>query len=44
MKPPPRREWVGLTEEDRETAHQLNELDSDHAFDFIEAKLREKNT
>ena len=45
--PPPRREWVGLTEEDKESfwmADQMTQKEWDELFAAIEAKLREKNT
>lgn len=43
----PRREWVGLTEEERESfwrADQMTQKEWDELFADIEAKLREKNT
>jgi len=46
-KKPPRKEWVGLTSEDWEnlpnTGKQGCERDAE-IFDWIEAKLKEKNT
>jgi hypothetical protein len=41
-KPPPKREWVGLTDEDMEVLF-LNE-DGVRFARYIEAKLKEKNT
>lgn len=44
---PPRREWVGLTEEEKESfwrADQMTHKEWDELFAAIEAKLREKNT
>ena len=40
---PPKREWVGLTEEEKQAAYL--KIDAWSAcVDFIEAKLKEKNT
>ena len=38
------RTWVGLTDEDYIKALELCDFDKDAAFDFFEAKLKEKNT
>jgi len=41
----PKREWVGLTDEQREDIQNNFGIPvSKHAFDAIEAKLRSKNT
>ena len=43
----PKREWVGLTDEERESfwkADQMTQKEWDELFTAIEAKLREKNT
>jgi hypothetical protein len=43
---PPRREWVGLTEEDKEgffTADQMTQEEWDELYQAAEAKLKEKN-
>ena len=40
----PRKEWVGLTEEDRKNFYQGKYVISDDdLMDAVEAKLREKN-
>jgi len=42
----PRREWIGLTEEEKESfwrADQMTHKEWDELFAAIEAKLREKN-
>ena len=42
----PRREWVGLTDEERESfwkADQMTQKEWDELFTAIEAKLKEKN-
>jgi len=39
----PKREWVGLTDEELDVAYQLSEFDFDASCKFIEAKLKEKN-
>lgn len=42
-----KREWVGLTEEDKEsfwTADQMSPKEWDELYAAVEAKLREKNT
>ena len=36
--------WVGLDEEDYIKAYELCDFDKDAAFEFFEAKLKEKNT
>jgi hypothetical protein len=44
---PPRREWVGLTEEDKEgffTADQMTQEEWDELYQAAEAKLKEKNS
>jgi hypothetical protein len=42
---PPQRQWVGLTDEDRKTISEANNMLVDEdLFDEIEAKLKEKNT
>jgi len=38
------RTWVGLDEEDYIKAYELCDFDKDAAFEFFEAKLKEKNT
>lgn len=43
---PPQREWVGLTEEEKESfwkADQMTHKEWDELFADVEAKLREKN-
>jgi len=43
----PKREWVGLTDEDKAsfwTADQMTQEEWDELFTAIEAKLKEKNT
>ncbi|NCX55904.1 MAG: hypothetical protein EBW87_01705 [Burkholderiaceae bacterium] len=43
----PEREWVGLTDEDKEsfwTADQMTQKEWDELFAAIETKLKEKNT
>jgi len=40
---PPQRTWVGLDEEDYIKAYELCDFDKDAAFEFFEAKLKEKN-
>jgi len=45
-KDAPQREWVGLTDEERESfwkADQMTQKEWDELFTAIEAKLREKN-
>jgi len=37
------RTWVGLDEEDYIKAYELCDFDKDAAFEFFEAKLKEKN-
>jgi hypothetical protein len=42
-----KREWVGLTEDDKEsfwTADQMSPKEWDELYAAVEAKLREKNT
>jgi hypothetical protein len=42
----PKREWVGLTDEDKAsfwTADQMTQEEWDELFTAIEAKLKEKN-
>ena len=42
-----KREWVGLTEEDKEsfwTGDQMSPKEWDELYAAVEAKLREKNT
>jgi hypothetical protein len=42
-----KREWVGLTDEDKEsfwTADQMSKQEWDDLFSAVEAKLKEKNT
>ena len=39
----PQRTWVGLDEEDYIKAYELCDFDKDAAFEFFEAKLKEKN-
>jgi hypothetical protein len=42
---PPKREWVGLTEQERNNIEDdFSVVISIHVFDAIEAKLKEKNT
>jgi len=41
--PPPQRTWVELDEEDYIKAYELCDFDKDAAFEFFEAKLKEKN-
>ena len=41
---PPQRTWVGLDDEDYIKALELCDFDKDAAFDFFEAKLKEKNS
>jgi hypothetical protein len=41
---PPQRTWVGLDEEDYIKAYELCDFDKDAAFEFFEAKLKEKNS
>jgi hypothetical protein len=41
---PPQRTWVGLDEEDYIKALELCDFDKIAAFEFFEAKLKEKNT
>jgi hypothetical protein len=44
--PLPEREWVGLTDEDKEsfwTADQMTQKEWDELFSAIEAKLKELN-
>ena len=38
------RPWVGLTDEDYIKALELCDFDKVAAFEFFEAKLKEKNT
>jgi hypothetical protein len=43
----PKREWVGLTEEDKEsfwTGDQMSPKEWDELYAAVEAKLKEKNT
>jgi hypothetical protein len=40
---PPQRTWVGLDEEDYIKAYELCDFDKIAAFEFFEAKLKEKN-
>jgi hypothetical protein len=40
---PPQRTWVGLDVEDYIKALELCDFDKDAAFEFFEAKLKEKN-
>jgi hypothetical protein len=40
---PPQRTWVELDEEDYIKAYELCDFDKDAAFEFFEAKLKEKN-
>jgi hypothetical protein len=45
MQPFQKREWVGLTEEERnDIEDSFGMVVSKHVFDAIEAKLKEKNT
>lgn len=47
VETPSKREWVGLTEEEKESfwrADQMTHKEWDELFAAIEAKLREKNT
>jgi hypothetical protein len=39
----PQRTWVGLDEEDYIKAYELCDFDKIAAFEFFEAKLKEKN-
>jgi hypothetical protein len=39
-----KRTWLGLDEEDYIKAYELCDFDKDAAFEFFEAKLKEKNT
>ena len=42
-----KREWVGLTDEDKEsfwTADQMSKQEWDDLFSAVEAKLKEKNS
>jgi hypothetical protein len=41
---PPQRTWVELDEEDYIKAYELCDFDKDAAFEFFEAKLKEKNS
>ena len=44
---PPQRQWVGLTNEDKESfwrADQMTQEEWDELFIEVEAKLKEKNT
>jgi hypothetical protein len=43
---PPKREWVGLTLDDKIQAHKIKQSSDviDYVIYYIEAKLREKNT
>ena len=41
--PPPQRTWVGLDVEDYIKALELCDFDKEAAFEFFEAKLKEKN-
>ena len=41
---PPQRTWVGLTDEDWIKALELCDFDKEAAFEFFEAKLKEKNS
>jgi hypothetical protein len=41
---PPKRTWIGLTDEDYIKALELCDFDKDAAFEFFETKLKEKNT
>ena len=43
VKPQPKREWVGLTDEERNKI-RFDHLDYDERASAIEAKLKEKNT
>jgi hypothetical protein len=40
---PPQRTWVGLDDEDYIKAYELCDFDKIAAFEFFEAKLKEKN-
>jgi hypothetical protein len=43
----PKRDWVGLTEEDKEsfwTGDQMSPKEWDELYAAVEAKLKEKNT
>jgi hypothetical protein len=45
--PQPKREWVGLTDEDKKsfwTADQMTQEEWDEFYQAVEAKLKEKNT
>jgi hypothetical protein len=39
-----KRTWVGLDEEDYIKAYELCDFDKDAAFEFFEAKLKQKNS
>ena len=44
---PPKREWVGLTDEEREYLWSITPIEDEDRFAFVlavEAKLKEKNT
>ena len=44
---PPKREWVGLTDEEREYLWSITPIEDEYRFAFVlavEAKLKEKNT
>jgi 2-keto-4-pentenoate hydratase len=40
----PKREWVGLTDEERQAIYAKNKPFIGYMFDAMEAKLKEKNT
>lgn len=40
---PPRREWQGLTDEEKETAYDLADMDVGDGIAWVDAKLKEKN-
>ncbi len=42
--PPPKREWVGLTEEDKEAIYEEYVSSPQSFMEITEAKLKEKNT
>jgi hypothetical protein len=42
--PLPEREWVEIDDEDYIKAYELCDFDKDAAFEFFEAKLKEKNS
>ena len=44
LKHPPKREWVGLTDEEREELMDNYDVASPDYAKAIEAKLKEKNT